>query len=81
MQPKFLGLSFKHAFLSAYGHKLFRGSRLEGSKCNPNFQGSAFSTLFLLLMITISSAEVDLKAQNATQIFKAQLPARFSFCL
>jgi hypothetical protein len=33
-------LSLQHAFPSAYGHKLFSGSRLEGSKCNPNFQGT-----------------------------------------
>jgi hypothetical protein len=66
-------LSFQHVFPSAYGHKLFNGSRLEGSKCNPNFQGSTFSTLFLLLMVTSSSAEVGLKTQNATQISRASL--------
>jgi hypothetical protein len=71
MQPKFPGLSFQHTFPSAYGHKLFNRSRLEGSKCNPNFQGSASSTLFLLLMVTSSSAKVGLKVQNATQISRA----------
>ncbi len=74
-------LNFQHAFPSAYGHKLFSGSRLQGSKCNPNFQGSTSSTLFLLFMVTSSSTEVGLKVQNATQISRAQLPARFSFCL
>jgi hypothetical protein len=74
-------LSFQHVFPSAYGHKLFSGSRLKGSKCNPNFQGLTSSTLFLLLMVTSSSAEVGLKAQNATKISRAQLRARFSFCL
>jgi hypothetical protein len=74
-------LSFQHAFPPVYGHKLFSESRLEGSKCNPNFQGLASSTLFLLLMVTSSSAKVGLKVQNVTQISKAQLPARFSFCL
>ncbi len=61
-------LSFQHAFPFAYGHKLFSGSRLEGSKCNPNFQGSASNTLSLLLMVTSSSAKVGLKVQNATQL-------------
>jgi len=74
-------LNFQHAFPSAYGHKLFSGSKLEGSKCNPNFQGSTSNTLFLLLMVTSSSTEVSLKAQNVTQISRAQLPAHFSFCL
>jgi hypothetical protein len=64
-----------------YGHKLFNKSRLEGSKCNSNFQGSASSTLFLLLMVTSSITKVSLKAQNATQISKAQLQTRFSFLL
>jgi len=71
MQPKFPRLSFQHIFPFAYGHKLFSESRLEGSKCNPNFQGSASSTLFLLLMVTSSLAEVGLNVQNATQISKA----------
>jgi hypothetical protein len=73
MQPKFPGLNFQHAFPFVYGHKLFNGSRLEGSKCNPNFQGSTSSTLFLLLMVTSSSTVVGLKAQNATQISRASL--------
>jgi hypothetical protein len=30
-------LNFQHVFPSACGHKLFSRSRLEGSKCNPNF--------------------------------------------
>jgi hypothetical protein len=81
MQPKFPRLSFQHAFPFAYGHKLFNGSRLEGSKYNPNFHGSTSSMFFLLLMVTSSSAKVGLKAQNTTQISTAQLPARFSFCL
>jgi hypothetical protein len=34
-------LTFQHVFPSTYGHKFFNGSRLEGSKCNPNFQGAA----------------------------------------
>jgi hypothetical protein len=34
-------LTFQHIFPSIYGHKFFNGSRLEGSKCNPNFQGAA----------------------------------------
>jgi len=42
---------------------------------------SASNMLFRLLMVTSSSMEVGLKAQNATQISRAQLPARFSFCL
>jgi len=71
MQPKFSGLSFQHAFPSAYGHKLFSRNRLEGLKCNPNFQGLASSTLFLLLMVTSFSAEVSLKVQNVTQISRA----------
>jgi hypothetical protein len=71
MQPKFPGLSFQHAFPFAYGHKLFSESRLEGSKCNPTFEGLASSTLFLLLMVTSSSMEVGLKVQNATQISRA----------
>jgi hypothetical protein len=75
------GLSFQRAFPFAYGHKLFNGSRLEGSKCNSNFQGSASSMLFLLLTVTSFSTEVGLKVQNAIQISKAQLPACFSFCL
>ncbi len=74
-------LSFQQAFPFVYGHKLFSGSRLKGSKCNPNFQGSASSTLFLLLMVISSSVEVGLKAQNATQISRVQLRAHFSFCL
>jgi len=73
MQPKFPGLNFQHVFPFAYGYKLFSGSRLEGSKCNPNFQVSPSSMLFLLLMVTIFSAEVGLKAQNATQISRAPL--------
>jgi len=87
VDSKFVGevgttqLNFQHAFPSAYGHKLFSGSRLEGSKCNPNFQGSTSSMFFLLLMVTSSSAEVGLKVQNATQISKSHLPACFSFCL
>jgi hypothetical protein len=64
-------LSFQHAFPSTYGHKLFNGNRLEGSKCNPNFQGSTSNTFFLLLMVISFSTEVGLKAQNATQISKA----------
>jgi len=43
-------LNFQHAFPSAYGHKLLSGSRLERSKCNPNFQGSISSTLFDALL-------------------------------
>jgi hypothetical protein len=62
MQPKFPGLSLQHTFPFAYGHKLFSGSRLEGSKCNPNFQDWACNTLFLLLMVTGSSTEIGLKA-------------------
>jgi hypothetical protein len=64
-------LSFQHAFPSACNHKLFNGSRLEGLKCNPNFQGLASNMFFLLLMVTSSSMEVGLKAQNATQISMA----------
>jgi hypothetical protein len=36
-------ISRAHTFPSAYGHKLFNESGLEGSKCNPNFQGARFS--------------------------------------
>jgi len=64
-------LSFQHVFHSAYGHKLFSESRLEGSKCNPNFQGLVSSTLFLLLMVTSFLAQVGLRAQNVTQISRA----------
>jgi len=42
---------------------------------------SVSNKLFLLFMVTSSLAEVGLKAQNATQISRAQLPAHFSFCL
>jgi len=42
---------------------------------------SASSALFLLLMVTSFSMKIGLKAQNATQISRAQLPTLFSFFL
>ncbi len=46
MQLKFPRLSFQHAFPFTYGHKLYNESKFEGSKCNPNFQGSTSNTFF-----------------------------------
>jgi len=39
-------LSFEHAFPFAYVHKFFSGSKLEGSKCNPNFPRLNFEHAF-----------------------------------